>query len=53
MRIERCDRRVEAGGVVVVEEQAHAHAAFGGLPQRLEKEVAGLVAMPDVILNVE
>ena len=41
------------GGVVVVEQQAHAHAAFGRLPQRLEQQVAGLVGVPDVVLDVE
>ena len=40
-------------GIEVVEQQPHAHAALGRLPERLEQQVADLVAMPDVVLHIE
>ena len=40
-------------GVEVVEQQPHAHAALGRLPERLEQQVADLVAVPDVVLRIE
>ncbi len=39
--------------VEVVEQQAHAHAALGRLPERLEQQVPDLVSVPDEILRVE
>ena len=39
--------------VLVVDEDAHAHPAPFRLPQRIEGEEAGLVAMPDVVLRVD
>ena len=54
MRVERGDAWDRARCVfVVVEQQPHAHAALGRLPQRLEQQVADLVAVPDVVLHVE
>ena len=51
--VERGQRRIQPARVVVVEQQAHANAALGRLPQRLEQQVAGRVAAPDVVLHVE
>ena len=53
MRVERGERGIEPVGVEVVEQQPHAHAPLGRLPERLEQQVADLVAMPDVVLRVE
>ena len=40
-------------GVRIVEQHAHAHAAFGGLPRGLGEQLSGRVAVPDVVLQVE
>ena len=40
MRVERGEGGIEPAGVEVVEQQAHAHAALGRLPERLEQQVA-------------
>ena len=53
MRIERSDRRVEAAGVRVVEQHAHPNAALGRLPDGFPQQLAGGVAVPDVVLHVE
>ena len=54
VRIERGERRVEAGGVVVVEQQPHAHAAVGRRAQRSSNSsVPDHVLVPDVVLDVE
>ena len=53
MCVECRDRRVEPRGVHVVEQQAHAHAALRGPPERLEEQMARRVAVPDVVLHVE
>ena len=53
MRVERGDGRIEPLRVQVVEQQAHAHPTLGRLPERLEQQVADLVAMPDEVLHVE
>ena len=43
---------VQPVGVVVVQQQAHAHAAFGGTVDQVEHELAGDVVVPDVVLEV-
>ena len=53
MRIERRDGFVETARVVVVQQQAHPHATLGRLPQGLEQEIPGMVAVPDVVLHIE
>jgi hypothetical protein len=53
VRGERCEGVVEALGVRVVEQHAHAHAALGRTPQLLEQQIAGLIGVPDVVLHVE
>jgi hypothetical protein len=53
VRVERGEHRVEPGVVGVVDQQAHAHAAFGGLPHRLPQQRADRVAVPDEVLHVE
>ena len=53
MRVERGDRLVHAARVLVVEQQAHPHAALGRLPQRLAQQPAGGIAAQDVVLHVE
>ncbi|MCY1295647.1 hypothetical protein D9M70_449960 [compost metagenome] len=47
------EQLIHAGQAVVVEQQAHAHAAVGGLVQRLQQQRAGQVVAPDVVLHVE
>lgn len=44
---------VHAGGVEVVEQQAHAHAAPGGVAQFAQQQAAGLVVAELVGLHVE
>jgi len=53
VRVQCGDGRVQPRGVVVVEQQPHAHAPLGRPPQGLEQQVAGRVAVPDVVLHVE
>jgi hypothetical protein len=53
MRVDRGEARVLSRGGDVVEQKAHAHAARGRAPQRLEHQRAGLVVVPDVVLHVE
>ena len=53
MRVEHGEGRIETLRIEVVEQQPHPHSALGCLPERLEQEVANLVAMPDVVLGVE
>ena len=43
---------VQPVSVVVVKQQAHAHAAFGGTVDKVEHELAGDVVVPDVVLEV-
>ena len=43
---------VHAVGVVVIQQQAHAHAALGGLMQLLQQLLACGVVVPDVILRI-
>ena len=52
-RIERSEGVVHAARIVVVEQQAHAHAATGGLLQHLEQHFAGHVVVPDIVGDVE
>ena len=44
---------VHAAGVVVVQKQAHAHAAVGGGQHFLHQQAAGKVFAPDVVADVE
>ncbi|KAG1535106.1 hypothetical protein G6F50_015386 [Rhizopus delemar] len=53
MRIERHHQRILDPGVHVVEQDAHAHAAFGRVIQRLGHQVADQVVVPDVVLQVQ
>ena len=53
MRIERGDPGIEAGGVVVIEEQPHAHATIGGAMERLEQQRPRHIVVPDVVLHVQ
>ena len=53
MRVEHGEGRIETLCIQVVEQQPHPHPPLGRLPERLEQEVANLVAMPDVVLGVE
>ena len=53
MRIKRGDRGIETRRVGIVEQQPHAHAAIGGVPQLLQQKIADLVAMPDVVLGID
>ena len=43
---------VQPVGIVVVKQQSHAHAAFGGSVDQVEHELAGDVVVPDVVLEV-
>ena len=43
---------VQPVGVVVVKQQSHAHAAFGGTVDKVEHELAGDIVVPDVVLEV-
>ena len=47
------DGGIEPLRVQVVEQQAHAHPPLGRLPERLEQQVADVVAIPDEVLHVE
>jgi hypothetical protein len=53
MRVEGGNRFVQPAGIRVVEQDAHAHAALRGSPHRVVQQVPGLVAVPDVVLDVE
>lgn len=53
MRVQRGENTVHAVGVVVVQQQAHAHAALGGLMQLLQQLLACGVVVPDVVLRVD
>jgi hypothetical protein len=54
MPVECGERGVQRGrNAVVVEQQAHAHAAVGGLAQFFEQQGAGEIVAPDVILDVQ
>ena len=53
MRVERGEGRIEPLRIQVVEQQPHAHPPLGRLPERLEQQVADLVAVPDEVLRVE
>ena len=45
--------RIEAAGVVVVEQQTHAHASVGSLAEPVEHQRSGVVAVKDVGLDVD
>jgi hypothetical protein len=52
MPVQRGQRPVQSRRAVVVQQEAHAHAAVGGLVQRLEQHDARHVVVPDVVLHV-
>jgi hypothetical protein len=51
--VEGGERFVEAARVVVVQQQPHPDAAVGGAAQCVEKQGAGNIRVPDVVLDVE
>lgn len=51
--IERGQRRIQPDGVVVIQQQANAHAPVGGGAQTIEQQGARHVPVPDVVLDVE
>lgn len=53
VRVQRSEGGVETDGAVVVEQQTHAHATVCGAPQRFKQQGARLVAIPDVVLDIE
>jgi hypothetical protein len=53
MRVERREQCGEAHRAVVIEQQAHPHAALGGIVQRAIDQVSGQVVAPDVVLRVD
>ncbi len=53
LRVQCGQRRIHSRNAVVVEEQAHAHAAARGVGQSAQQQPAGNVVVPDVILNIE
>ena len=53
MGVERGQRRVDAAGAVVVQQQPHPHAALGGVAQGVEQQRARRILVPDVVLDVE
>ncbi len=52
-RIELRKHRIEPAAVVVVEQQAHAHAARRRSDQLLDQPLPGAIGAPDVALDVE
>jgi hypothetical protein len=53
VRVQGGEQGVEALGVDVVQQHAHAHAAFGCIPQRAREKGAADVRVPDVVLHVD
>ena len=53
MRVERGERVVEPADAVVVEQQAHAHAALAARQSASNSSQPVVVAVPDVVLDVE
>ena len=53
MRVDARQRGVVQVEFVVVQQQAHAHAAIGGGDQLLDQEGAALVGVEDVVLDVD
>ena len=51
--VDRLEGGVLAAGPIVVDEQAHAHAAIGGGDQPIEQHAADRVATPHEILSVD
>ena len=50
---ERPDLRITAEGAGVVEQHADPHAPIGGLEQRFDQQLAGVVALDQEILHVQ
>ena len=53
MGVEGGEDVVHAVGVVVIQQEAHAHAALGGLEQLAQQLPACGVVVPDVVLRVD
>ena len=53
MRVQRGEDVVRAVGVVVIQQEAHAHATLGGLAELLQQLLACGVVVPDVVLRVD
>ncbi len=51
--VQRQQQRIFAGGVQIVEQQAHAHAAQRRVAQRAQQVAAGAVVVDLVVLHVE
>src|SRR5690606_33467468 len=51
--IERGEIVIEAGDAVVIEQQADTNTPLGSLAQLFQKDQAGRVTLPDVVLHVE
>ena len=53
MRRQTEQQRIGASGVQIVNQQAHAHAALGGIAQCAQQVAAGRVVVDHVVLHVE
>ena len=53
VRVECCKTDVVAGGEHVVDQQAHAHAAVGGLQEFGDERTADDVILDQVVLDVD
>lgn len=53
MAVEGEQEVVQSARVVVVQQQAYAHAAFCGKVHQVEQQSAGNVVAPDVVLQIE
>jgi hypothetical protein len=51
--VERGQDGIEAGGVLVVQQEPHAHAAVGRPADRLEQQGPRHVVAPEVVLRVQ
>ena len=52
-RVQRREDRVHPGDAIVVQQQPHPHAAFGGIAQRAQQHHPRHVVVPDVIHHVD
>ncbi|EEZ75795.1 hypothetical protein NEILACOT_04212 [Neisseria lactamica ATCC 23970] len=53
MAVEGEQEVVQTARVVVVQQQAHAHAAFCGKVHQVEQQPAGNIVAPNVVLQIE
>ena len=51
--VQRDQHAIHAAGVVVVQQQSHAHAALGCGVQGFKQQLARQVGVPDVVLHVQ